>query len=191
MDNHEEQLVVACQQGRTESFGKLYDLYIRKIYDFIYYKTMNREVAEDITSIVFTKALQNIGSYQSTETGTFAAWLYRIARNSVIDYYRSLRPNDDLADHFDLSRDERIEARTEAVLELEQVHSYLQKLPPLQRDIILMRVWQDLPYKTIADVVGKSEDNCKVIYSRAMKELRLALAGTHLIALITLLELYG
>ncbi len=109
----------------------------------------------------------------------------------MIDYYRSIRPNDDIADHFDLSRDERIEAKTEAALELENVHSYLKKLPPLQRDIILMRVWQDLPYKTIANVVGKSEDNCKVIYSRAIKELRLALAGTHLIAFTLLLELYG
>ena len=191
MDNTEVQLVRSCQQGRTESFGELYDRYVKKIYDFIYYKTMNREVAEDITSAVFTKALQSIRTYQETATGTFAAWLYRIARNAVIDHYRSIRPNDDISDHFDLARHERLEEKTAASLELETVHSYLKTLPPLQRDIILMRVWQELPYKTIAEIVGKSEDNCKVIYSRAIKELRVALAGTHLIAVLLLLELYG
>lgn len=191
MPDTEEDLIAACQSGDTQAFGALYDAYARKLYDFIYYKTSRKEVAEDLTSVVFMKALQNIEKYSKTETGSFGGWLYSIARNTVIDHYRSIRPNDNLDDAFDLPHHARIEERAEANMQIEKIHAYLKQLPSVQRDIILMRVWQELPYKTIAVAVGKTEDNCKVIYSRAIKELRLALATTLMLTLITLPHLYG
>ena len=60
MDNTEVQLVRSCQQGRTESFGEIYDRYVKKIYDFIYYITMNREVAEDIEDGIGVGELRRI-----------------------------------------------------------------------------------------------------------------------------------
>lgn len=186
MVEHEDELVAACQAGDTQAFGELYDAYARKLYDFIYFKTSRKEVAEDLTSVVFMKALRNIDKYAKTTTGSFGGWLYSIARNTVIDHYRSIRPNDAMDDNFDLPHHARIEERTEANLQLEKIQAYLKTLPSIQRDIILMRVWQDLPYKTIAAAVGKTEDNCKVIYSRAIKELRSALAVTLILTLMYL-----
>lgn len=190
MPKTEEELIAACQSGDTRAFGELYDTYIRKLYDFIYYKTSRKEVAEDLTSVVFMKALQNIGKYHKTETGSFAGWLYSIARNTIIDHYRSVRPNDNIDDAFDLPHHARIEEKTEATIQIEKVRAYLKELPSIQRDIILMRVWQELPYKTIAAAVGKTEDNCKVIYSRAIKELRLTLAST-LVFMLIFISVYG
>lgn len=191
MTQTEEDLIAACQSGDTRAFGELYDTYVRKLYDFIYYKTSRKEVAEDLTSVVFMKALQNINKYKHTDTGSFAGWLYSIARNTIIDHYRSVRPNDAIDDAFDLPHHARIEEHTEASLQIEKIHAYLKKLPSVQRDIILMRVWQELPYKTIAAAVGKTEDNCKVIYSRAIKELRTAFATTLVLTLVYLPITYG
>ena len=191
MTRSEEDLIAACQSGDTRAFGELYDAYVRKLYDFIYYKTSRKEIAEDLTSVVFMKALQNIDKYKKTETGSFAGWLYSIARNTIIDHYRSVRPNDNIDDAFDLPHHARIEEHTEASLQIEKIHAYLKTLPSVQRDIILMRVWQELPYKTIAAAVGKTEDNCKVIYSRAIKELRLAFATSLVLTLLYLPTIYG
>ena len=186
MSKTEDELIAACQSGDMQAFGELYDAYVRKLYDFVYYKTSRKEVAEDLTSVVFMKALKNIDKYQKTDTGSFGGWLYSIARNTIIDHYRSVRPNDNIDDAFDLPHHARIEEHTEASLQIEKVQAYLKKLPSVQRDIILMRVWQELPYRTIAAAVGKTEDNCKVIYSRAIKELRQSLAGTLVLTLLTL-----
>ena len=87
MENDEFAIVQSCQKGSVEDFGRLYDLYIKKIYNFIYYKTHHQETAEDLVSIVFTKALKKINTFDNS--GTFSAWLYRIARNTVIDHYRT------------------------------------------------------------------------------------------------------
>jgi RNA polymerase sigma-70 factor (ECF subfamily) len=192
MTTTEADHIKACQAGDTQAFGPLYDAYLRKIYTFVYFKTSRKEIAEDLTSIIFIKALNNIKSYQPTETGSFAGWLYQIARRSIIDHYRSIRPNDRIEDAFDLPHHARIEERTDASMQIEKIRDYLSQLEPVQRDIILMRVWQEQPYKVIAEAVGKTEANCKVIYSRTIKELRRSLATSLAFALlISLPFLYG
>lgn len=187
----EDELIRASQQGDRQAFGELYDAYIHKLYTFIYYKTSRKEIAEDIASTVFMKALLNINTYTATEQGSFAGWLYAIARHAIIDYYRSIRPNETIDDTFDLPSHAHIVEDTEHQLQLEKIHAYLKTLPSLKRDIILMRVWQELPYKTIAVAVGKTEDNCKMIYSRSIKDLRIALTGILTLILISLPHIYG
>lgn len=186
----EDELIRASQNGDRQAFGELYDVYAQKLYTFIYYKTSQKETAEDLTSIVFMKALRNLNKYSQTEQGSFAGWLYAIARNTVIDHYRSVRPNDTIDDAFDLPSHAHIMEDAEHQLQLQKIQAYLASLPSIKRDIILMRVWQDLPYKTIAAAVGKTEDNCKMIYSRSIKELRLALAGILILTLMYLPHLF-
>lgn len=191
MARTEAELILASQAGDRQAFGELYDLYVAKLYAFIYFKTSRREIAEDLTSAVFLKALDKINTYIGTDSGSFAGWLYSIARHTVIDHYRSVRPNDAISDAFDLPVHDRIEERTDAQLQLEKIYAYLKTIPSQQRDIILMRVWQDLPYKTIAIAIGKTEANCKVIYSRAIKDLRQALTASLLFGLLYFPHLYG
>ncbi|PIS04613.1 MAG: hypothetical protein COT81_05610 [Candidatus Buchananbacteria bacterium CG10_big_fil_rev_8_21_14_0_10_42_9] len=170
METSELQAIQECQQGKLDSFGALYDLYIKKIYNFIYYKTLHKETAEDLTSKTFIKALDKIGTFK-IDQGTFSAWIYQIARNNVIDYYRSQKQEIDIEDVWDLSA-KPFKAEVEAKMELEKVQKYIQGIPSEQREIIILRVWEGLSYKEIADIVGKNENNCKVIYSRAMSKLR-------------------
>lgn len=163
--------VKRCQVGETEAFGVLYDRYLDKIYRFIYYKTFNQETAEDITSSVFHKALEKINSY-SEGKGSFSSWLYRIARNSVIDHYRTNKNNLSLEDVFEVGVDERTPETIDATRALKTVQTYLESLDARQREIITLRIWEDKSYKEIAEIIGGTEGSIKMAFSRGIRELR-------------------
>lgn len=167
----DQQIPADIKKGDSEAFGKLYDEYIKKIYNFIYYKTHHKETAEDLTSATFVKALQNIQKY-SLEKGSFSAWLYKIARNTVIDHYRTMKFNYNIEDAWDISSDEKIDFDTDSRLKIEEIKKYIKDFKQTERDIIIMRVWQEMSYREIAEILGKTENNCKVIFSRAIKNLK-------------------
>src|ERR1700690_2325323 len=79
-------LLAKAKKGEDAAFGDLYNLYFKKIYQFIYYRVGHKEVAEDLAEDVFLKAFTKISSIN--QSGAFSGWLYQIARNQVIDYYR-------------------------------------------------------------------------------------------------------
>lgn len=160
-----------CQAGDTDAFGVLYDRYIEKIYRFIYYKTFVKEVAEDLVSEVFIKALQKIHSYDSRK-GPFSAWLYRIARNSVIDHYRTRKTSVPIEDVFELGTDDRTAEAHDAINALAKVTEYLETLSSRQREIITLRIWEERSYREIADIIGGTEDSVKMAFSRSIRELR-------------------
>jgi RNA polymerase sigma-70 factor (ECF subfamily) len=167
----DQKLVERCVRGDTEAFGVLYDRYTSKIYRFIYYKTFVRETAEDITSDVFHKAFERLHSFDTTK-GTFSAWIYRIARNAVIDHYRTQKKNIPIEDVFDLLSENRTIEEHDALTTLARVEEYLKTLPSRQREIITLRIWEELSYKEIADIIGGTEDSAKMAFSRAIRELR-------------------
>lgn len=181
----DEQLISACQRGDADSFGRLYDAYVRRIYDFVYYRTHHRETAEDLTSDVFLRAFAKIGDFDAAK-GTFSAWLYRIARNRVIDHYRTAKPVDDIEDVWDLLRSGADVARdAEARERLRAVEGHLAALPAAQRDVVIMRAWDGLSYAEIAETLGKSESACKMSFSRAVAALRKHMPLAALILLLT------
>lgn len=165
------QLVARAKAGDKTAFSELYDKFIKPIYTFIYYKTHHKETAEDITSQVFMRAYNNLKSFDQ-DKGTFSAWIYRIARNAVIDHYRSARPTTDIEDVWDLVGKEDIERDAHARIELAKVEIYLKELPAEQRDIVIMRVWQEMSYAEISEALGKSETSCKMMFSRTVATLR-------------------
>lgn len=186
METVERRLVELAQAGKSESFGELYHLYINKIYNFIYYKTQHRETAEDLVSLVFTKALENIKNFKNDSESSFQGWLYQIARNTVIDFYRTNRPTIDIEDvwDLDLSAENNLLVDLDNKIKLEEVHKYLQLLKPTQRDIIIMRVWQEMSYQEIADVLNQSEASCKMAFSRALRELKTKMPLAAFVALL-------
>lgn len=165
------QLIVAVRAGDTSSFGTLYDTFVRDIYRFVYYKTHHKEIAEDLTSQVFMKAFEKIGTYNEKKGG-FRTWLYQIARNTVIDHYRSEKETKSIEDAWDVVSADDTSALADKNLQIEQVKKYLQLLKSEQRDIVIMRLWQDMSYKEIAEILGKSEASCKMSFSRSLKELQ-------------------
>lgn len=168
MEIDEQRIVFNCQKGDLEDFGLLYETYFKRIYSFVYYRTNHRETAEDLTSLVFLKALEKIRNFKK---GSFSAWLYRIARNSVIDHYRVSKTYLDLVEAMDRSGND-ICADMEQRELLEQVGKLLDKLDQTQRDIVVMRLWDGLNYREISEIVDKTEENCKVIFGRTLVKIR-------------------
>lgn len=171
MENDEQMIIADCQRGEFEKFSLLYDKYARKIYRFIYFKTHHKETAEDLTSLTFMKALEKIKSFNGGKS-SFSAWIYAIARNNVIDHYRTSKNDFNIDDVWDLSGNEDIARDAELRQKLGKVEEYLKTLKADHREIIILRVWEDMSYKEIAEITGKSEGNSKMIFFRAMKELK-------------------
>ena len=168
---NELELIVLAQSGQSDAFGKLYDAYIKKIYNFIYYKTWHQETAEDITSQTFFKALNALKKF-NPEKGSFSSWLYQIARNNISDHFRSLKPTTDIEDAWDLSDKTDILADTDTKLKLEKLRGGLSILTNEQREIVILRVWEGLSHKEIAEILDKNESTIKVSYSRAVAKIR-------------------
>lgn len=160
------------EKSNLREFNELYDQYVRKIFNFIYYKTHHKETAEDLTSETFMKALKNFDKFDGGR-GKFSTWIYQIARNTVIDHYRAKKVNLNIDDVWDLSDDDQDIIRDlDASKKLKEVKKYLKNLASDQREIVLMRVWEGMSYREIAEALGKEEGNCRVIFSRTIKALK-------------------
>ena len=182
MDDSELSHITACQAGHLQDFDPLYVLHVDAIYKYLIRRTLVKEVAEDLTSITFIKALESIRSFNPAK-GELRAWLYRIARNALIDHYRSHASKTvDIETVWDLPSDDVATLMAERSIDAAKLHEALSHLRPEQREIVQLRIWEGLSYKEIAALTGKSEGNCKVIFSRAVSDLR-----THLPSLLLLL----
>lgn len=172
MQHDEAQLITDARRGDAEAFGLLYDAYVRRIYDYVYYRVHHRETAEDLAADVFLRAWRAIEGFDPKK-GAFSAWLYRIARNRVIDHARSRRDSEDIEDVWDLLRSGDDPARdAETAERLRTVERLMADLSPGQREVLLLRAWDGLSYAEIAATLGKSEAACKMSFSRAVAELR-------------------
>lgn len=168
--DQEEFLIERAKAGDREAFGSLYGIYIKRIYDFVYFRVASKELAEDLVSAIFIKVMENMSKFDSKK-GSFSSWTYRIARNHVIDHYRTSKSQSSLED-VELSDEGSQAERTEDSVFLLQADKLLKTLKPEQRDIIIMRVWDELPYADIAAITGKSEAAAKMCFKRAVETLR-------------------
>ena len=162
-------LVQRVQAGDGAAFGELYDTYIKSIYNFIFFKTLMKETAEDITSIVFTKAWQKIGQFKG---GSVAAWLYAISRNAVADYYRSEKNNLNIEDFWDLADTDNFLEKIDSGLAFREIKKAMGNLSAREREIIIMRFWLDMSFKEIAASFGKQEGAVKMTLKRSLQALK-------------------
>ncbi len=154
-----------------EQFVFLYDRYVEKIYKFLYFRTFDQPLAEDLTSQVFLKAMEKIRTVDESK-GTFQAWLYQISRNLLIDEYRRKKPTEGLEAHYDLADGTDVEAETGQTLTNEKLRELLMTLPAESQELVTMRLWDGMPYAEIAAVTGKTEGSLKMQFSRIILQLQ-------------------
>ncbi len=156
--------------GEASAFGLLYDHYEPQIYRFIYLKVGDREEAEDLTHQVFLQGFLKISDYQY-QNFPFSSWLYRIARNEVIDFYRVRKSHLDIVNNDDIS-EHRIIPDLEHRLAIEKIKGIIPKLKPIEQDVLIMRFVEDLSPSEVARVIGKTTIAVRLIQHRAIQKLK-------------------
>lgn len=174
-DKNDKETLEKAIKGESLAFGDLYDKYQPGVYRLIYLKVGHREEAEDLTHQVFLNAWKNIKNFEGQGI-EFSSWLFRIARNKIIDYYRLKRTFEDIEDEdgelfIDPSQD-LMDEKVEDRIDITKVTLALNKLKENQRDIIIMRFVEELSHKEMSQILGKSQSVIRVIQYRAIRKLK-------------------
>jgi len=167
----EEETIKKAKNRDPEAFGSLYDQHLPAIYRFILLKIGDKSTSEDIAHQVFLNAWQNIENYQS-QGFPFSSWLYRIAHNAIIDYYRTDKKHADLESAEELATNDNLEEKIDQGLELNIVKAALKELPDEQQNIIIMKFVEELSNKEIAAALGKNEGAIKTAQHRSLKNIK-------------------
>lgn len=162
-------LIEKAQKGDEQAFGELYEIWAAKVYRFVYSKVRVVAASEDITADVFLKAWQKLHQYRRQAGINFSSWLYTIARNAVIDYYRLNQRSEisfeDLPEMASLEGDELYRDQSE-------IETALQRLPEEYEKVLRLRFVEQLPIARVAQIMKKKEDNIRALTSRALKKLK-------------------
>jgi len=153
-------------------FEVLYEKYIDLIFAYIYRKTSDREVAEDLCSQVWIKVLKSLEFFWERDNANFKSWLYRIAKNTVIDHYRCRKEKVSIDEIVEVWISSDFAKELDIKGQLVKAVDYMQTLKPLEREVLTLRIWDDLSYKHISKLVDRKEVTCKKIFSRGVEKLR-------------------
>lgn len=170
----EDEVIARAADGDTEAFTFLYERYVNRIYNYIYYRTGNPNEAEDLTSRVFYRALDHIRGYNNRGI-PFSAWLYRIAHNLVANWHRdnSRRKEVPLEDYTQLPhRSLQPEASVVDNQELESLLNAIRRLPPERQQLLILKFVEGMSNAEVAVIMMRSEGAIKSLYHRTLLALR-------------------
>lgn len=172
-DRHIDRLVRRAIRGDVEAFGGIYDAYVDRVYSFVRSRIGDQHDSEDITETVFLKAFEAIGSYDRRGL-PFGAWLFRIARNSVIDHTRRAKrapePTESVEDK--IGPDPvMIEDVVASRVDGEVVRRAVAMLTEDQAAVIACRFFWDMDIRSTANALGRTEGAVKALQHRAVRSL--------------------
>lgn len=189
----DETLLRLYIDGNNSAFDVLLKRYESKVFTYLLYSVRTQELAEDLFQDVFIKIITTLRQKKYTEYGKFSSWVMRIAHNLVIDYFRQSKndntvSNDeiefDLFANSSLGLEDSIETQMIDKQTLDEVKGLIGLLPQGQRDVVLMRFYQDLSFKEIADITGVS-------INTALGRMRYAIINLRKLALENKILLVG
>lgn len=167
--DHEADLVVAAKAD-ISAFGEIYDLYVQRLFRYLYSRLGNREEAEDLTAQTFLAALEALPRYR--HKGYFSAWLYSIARRKTIDHFRKKRKLTglDRAEHLSVDSDLLMHAiKTERVAAL---RTCIQALPEKERELLRLRYVAELSFAEMAVLLKRNHEAVKKSLYRLLARLQ-------------------
>jgi len=170
----EDDVIGQAIGGDAEAFGVLYERYVTRIYNYVYYRVGNSGDAEDLTERVFIRALHHINRYNHKGL-PFSAWLYRIAHNLVANWHR------DNSRRREMPLDERLLASQpfnfpeQELLKAEEQERLLRviaQLPAERQELLILKFVDDLSNAEIGKVMGRTEGAIKSLYHRTLMNIR-------------------
>lgn len=174
----DKQTISRLKNKDKEVFIKVYDDFAGDIYRFVYFKVGHVEEAKDLTSMIFLKTWNHIQNNSLTSSSTLRALLYKIARTSIVDYYREtgnkLEVSLDDEDHPIDVPDEKtdLEGDMDRANDLARIKSKLPLLKEEYREIIVLKFVNDLDIDEISEVTGKTKGNVRVLLHRSLAALK-------------------
>ena len=175
-DCDEKQLITRTQAGDTQAFNPLVIKYQSRIYTHILGRVKNREAAKDLTQETWLKAFRGIHTFRSNSA--FSSWLYRIAENVCIDFFRKQKTEHDIAPLHTVNERRILETYPDPSQNIETqerkqvLRTAIQHLTPMRKKVFLLRYVQELPIKKIATLINRSEGTVKTHLSKAHHQLR-------------------
>jgi RNA polymerase sigma-70 factor (ECF subfamily) len=173
-----EKLVEQAKAGNEKSFSEIFRSFFDKIFRYVHFRVEKNEV-EDIVSDIFLKVVEKLDSYHSQKGIGFNAWIFRIAHNTIIDFYRKKKELLGIEDENQESiilqiPDENFtpDQETDQGLNYKKLRDILATLPSLQRDILELKYLEGFSNTEISKITGKTEGNIRVIQLRALREIR-------------------
>ena len=171
-DEAVERLVAAAKAGDPEAFGSLFDVYYGPVYRYVASRVGRPSDAEDLAQLVFVKVLESLPRYEQRGI-PFGGWLFRLARNVVIDHVRTRREHVTLDVIGEKSTDDQGPDEL-AVLrqEMDSIAHALRRLTPEQREAVELRFFAGLSAKEAAEAMGRQEGTVRGLQFRAIAALR-------------------
>lgn len=174
MSSTDEDLLARAAQGDPEAFGSLYELYVERIYNYIYYRTGNTYDAEDLTARVFMRAMRHIVNYHDRGL-PFSAWLYRIAHNLVANWHRDNNRRKEIPLDEGLMSfhpGEHPEGELLRMEERERLVKAIRYLPVDRQQLLILKFVEHLSNAEIGLIMGKTEGAVKSLYHRTLLTMR-------------------
>ncbi len=171
MNEEVEKLVLSAKKGCKTAYGKIYEIYIKKIYRYVYFMVYSKELAEDITQNAFIKAWISLPGFDQ-KRGTFQSYLYAIARNLVFDFQRKRKEIslEVIADI--LPSNEDLEEIVNQSMVKEITQKALSTLEDEEKEIVVLRYFEEMSYAEIGKILGKGEGAVRVRLHRILKKLK-------------------
>jgi RNA polymerase sigma-70 factor (ECF subfamily) len=175
----EDELIARARQGDRDAFADLYQRYLPMIYAYVRARVFDDRDAEDLTEQVFLRAFQTLSRYRG-RGWPYSAFLYRVARNSVVDHFRRPRPvlpaeaADEHPDPAPSADEVLIQGE-----DRDRLQQALSRLPVDYQEVIRLRLLLSLPTATAAAWLGRSEGAVRVLLFRALKAMRRELGVEH------------
>jgi len=171
----EEELIRQAQED-PGAFGVLYERYVDRIYNYVYYRTGDHQEAEDLTSRTFLRALRSLPRYQLRGV-PFSSWLYRIAHNLVVNWYherarRQVIYLDDVSPSSALWGDQRLACWDAEDEERAALLAAIRRLPADRQELLILKLSHGLSNAEIGQIMGRSEGAIKQLYYRTLRALR-------------------
>lgn len=170
------QMVEKLGSSAAAVFAELYELYLPKVYRYISYRITDVHTAEDLTSVVFEKALTKFKSY-SSDKAAFSTWIFTIARNTLTDHFRvkskdQTVPLEDPSVTFHVPVEGSPEDETDKSEEIQLLNHCLARLSSVEREIISLKFGAEMTNRQIAKTLSLTESNVGIIIYRAVRKLR-------------------
>ncbi len=167
----EGRLIRQAKSGDADAFAQLYDACVEHVYRYIYFRVANDRIAEGVTFQVFFKAWEQLDHYQAFRS-SFIAWLYSIARNQVIAYYRTHKKNMVLDNSFSLTSEGRyVGEEVQDMFDLQAMRDGLQFLTEEEQQFLTLKFIVGLPAKNIARIMSRSERDVYALQVRSLQTL--------------------